>query len=128
MKKRRVLLVDDENSIREIAQLSLERVGGWEVVAAASGKEAIVAASSRGPFALVLIDVMMPGLDGPSTLARLRGGALAAKVPVVFLTAKLQPADRARLHEIGAAGVIAKPFDPMTLPAQLEELLKAGER
>jgi CheY-like chemotaxis protein len=120
---RRVLLVDDDDSIREIAQLSLERVGDWEVVAVASGQEAVEAALARGPFSLVLLDVMMPGLDGPTTMARLRQGPLPAEVPVVFLTAKLQPADRERLRKLGAAGVIAKPFDPMALAAELDEIL-----
>jgi len=117
------LLVDDDDSIREIAQLSLERVGDWEVVAVASGREAVEVAAAHGPFSLVLLDVMMPGLDGPTTMARLREGPLPAEVPVVFLTAKLQPADRERLRELGAAGVIAKPFDPMALAAELDEIL-----
>jgi two-component system, OmpR family, response regulator len=123
---RRVLLVDDDDSIREIARLSLERVGDWEVVAVGSGQEAVEAAA-RGPFSLILLDVMMPGLDGPTTMARLRAGPLPAEVPVVFLTAKLQTADRERLRELGAAGVVAKPFDPMTLAAELDQIL-AGER
>jgi two-component system OmpR family response regulator len=120
---RRVLLVDDDDSIREIARLSLERVGDWEVVPAASGQEAVEAAAARGPFSLVLLDVMMPGLDGPTTMARLRTGPLPTEVPVVFLTAKLQPTDRERLRALGAVGVIAKPFDPMTLAAELDEIL-----
>ena len=119
----RVLLVDDDDSIREIVRLSLERVGDWEVVAAACGQEALEQAASKGPFALVLLDVMMPGLDGPTTMARLREGPLPGDVPVVFLTAKLQRADREHLRELGAAGVIAKPFDPMTLAAELDEIL-----
>jgi CheY-like chemotaxis protein len=123
---RRVLLVDDEDSIREIAQLSLERVGDWEVVAAASGQEAIEAARIQGPFAAVLLDVMMPGLDGPTTMKELRSGPLSAEVPVVFLTAKLQLADREYLQELGASGVIAKPFDPMTLATELDEILGGG--
>jgi len=125
--RRRMLLVDDEDSIREIAQLSLERVGDWEVVPVASGGEAIEAAATQGPFSLILLDVMMPGLDGPTTMRRLRDGPLAAGVPVVFLTAKLQPADRERLRQIGAAGVIGKPFDPMALPAELDEILGAEQ-
>lgn len=122
---RRALLVDDDDSIREIARLSLERVGDWEVVAAASGEEAIEAARRQGPFALVLLDVMMPVLDGPTTMARLRDGPLPAEVPIVFLTAKQQQADLERLHRLGAAGVIAKPFDPMVLAAELDAILGA---
>jgi CheY-like chemotaxis protein len=96
-----MLLVDDENS----------------------GQEAIQAASTQGPFDAVLLDVMMPGLDGPTTMKELRSGPLSAEIPVVFLTAKSQPADRERLQELGASGVIAKPFDPMTLATELDEIL-----
>ncbi len=121
---RRALLVEDEDAIRAIAQLSLERVGGWTVVSAASGEEAVAAAHSEGPFDAVLLDVMMPGLDGPATLRHLRDGALGAEVPVIFLTAKSTAADRERLCSLGAAGVIAKPFDPMALPGELEQILE----
>ncbi len=121
---RRLLLVDDEEAIREIAKISLERVGDWEVVAVASGEAAVEAASvAAESFDAVLLDVMMPGLDGPAALERLRDGPLAAAVPVIFLTAKVQPADRERLLSLGAAGVLAKPFDPMTLPQDLDRLL-----
>jgi len=121
---RRLLLVDDAPDVRAIARLSLERVGGWTVVPAASGREALAAADGDGPFDAVLLDVMMPGMDGPSTLAALRAGGLAAEVPVVFLTARAQPTDRQRLRALGAVGVIAKPFDPLTLPDDLRRLVK----
>jgi two-component system OmpR family response regulator len=121
---RRLLLVDDDDAIREIAQISLERVGGWAVVAAGSGEAAIEIVEAGGAFDLVVLDVMMPGIDGPTTLARLRG-PLPASVPVIFLTAKLQAADRARLLALGAAGVIAKPFDPMALPVEIDAILGA---
>lgn len=120
----RALLVDDEDDIRRVARMSLERVGGWTVVDAASADEA-VAAARAGSFDAVLLDVMMPDVDGPSTLALLRP-LLGPGVPVVFLTAKVQPADIARLCELGAAGVIAKPFDPMGLPGELARLLDAA--
>jgi CheY-like chemotaxis protein len=123
---RRLLLVDDDEAIREIARLSLERVGGWEVVAVADGRGAIDAVDGACPFDAVILDVMMPGLDGPTTLARLRAGPLPADVPAVFLTAKVQPADRERLYALGGAGVIAKPFDPMAMPAELDRILGAG--
>lgn len=119
---RRLLLVDDEEAIRTIARLSLERIAGFTVIPAASGRAALEAAADDGPFDVVLLDVMMPGLDGPATLARLRAGPLPAGVPVVFLTAKTTPADRERLLALGAAGVIAKPFDPMTLPDQVRAI------
>jgi two-component system, OmpR family, response regulator len=119
----RLLLVDDDESIRVIARLSLERVGGWSVVDVPSGEEALRVLAAGETFAAVLMDVMMPGLDGPATLRRLREQRLLAGTPVVFLTAKAQRAERERLNGLGAAGVIAKPFDPLALPGQLSELV-----
>jgi CheY-like chemotaxis protein len=120
----RLLLIDDEDDIRRVAKLSLERVGGWEVVPAASSTEAVAAAEGGG-FDAVLLDVMMPDVDGPGTLERLRP-ILGADVPVVFLTAKVQPADVERLRGLGATGVLAKPFDPMRLPDELAHVLAAA--
>ena len=123
---KRLLLVDDEDAIRTIACISLERVGGWTVVTVASGQEALQAAQDDGPFDAILMDVMMPGLDGPGTLARIREeGVIARQVPVVFMTAKVGADERERLLSLGASGVIAKPFDPMTLPDELERILDA---
>ncbi|MGH2910858.1 MAG: response regulator [Solirubrobacteraceae bacterium] len=119
----RLLLVDDAEDIRTIARISLERVGDWTVVPVASGQEALQAAERDGPFDAVLLDVMMPGMDGPSTLQALRGAGLLVGVPIVFLTAKAQSAELGRLLALGAAGVIAKPFDPLTLSDELKQLL-----
>jgi CheY-like chemotaxis protein len=119
---RKVLLVDDEEDIRTIGQLSLNRVGGWQTVLATSGTEAISKAASEQPD-LILLDVMMPGMDGPTTLGQLRAQAATAKTPVIFMTAKVQKQEVARYLELGAAGVIGKPFDPMTLPAEIKKLL-----
>lgn len=122
---KRLLLVDDEPDIREIARLSLEHVGGWEVATAASGVEALeLAAAER--FDLVLLDVMMPELDGPGTLARLRESGAIDDTPVIFLTAKVQAADRRQLDALGAAGFIGKPFDPMRLPDEIARVLGAA--
>jgi CheY-like chemotaxis protein len=118
----RILVVDDEADIRAVATLSLESVGGWQVHAVASGREAIGAARGQR-FDAILLDVMMPELDGPSTLAALRDEAGVGDVPVVFLTAKVQPADRSALEATGAAGIVAKPFDPMRLPDEIGRIL-----
>lgn len=117
----RLLLVDDEDDIRRIAALTLERLGGWQVEPAASAQDALAAARDGG-FDAVLLDVMMPDVDGPTLLERLRP-VIGADVPVVFLTAKVQPADVERLRDAGAAGVIAKPFDPMELSGELAAIL-----
>ncbi len=122
----RVLVIDDEDAIRTIAAISLERVGGWTVVDARSGQEGLGALQGDGPFDAVLMDVMMPGLDGPTTLARMREETLGTQVPVVFMTAKAGEGERRRLLEQGAAGVIAKPFDPMNLDQQLRDILSSS--
>jgi CheY-like chemotaxis protein len=119
---RKVLLVDDEDDIRTIGQLSLSRVGGWQTVLAASGAEALARAAAEQPD-LILLDVMMPGMDGPTTLGQLRAQASTAQTPVIFMTAKIQKQEVARYLELGAVGVIGKPFDPMTLPAEIKKLL-----
>jgi CheY-like chemotaxis protein len=119
---RKVLLVDDEDDIRTIGQLSLSRVGRWQTVLAASGAEAVTKAAAEQPD-LILLDVMMPGMDGPTTLGQLRAQASTAQTPVIFMTAKIQKQEVARYLELGAVGVIGKPFDPMTLPAEIKKLL-----
>ncbi len=123
----RVLLVDDEPDIRRIGQLSLERVGGWQVVPASSRAEALAAAGRERPD-VILLDVMMPVADGPTTLARLREQADTAEIPVIFMTAKVQQHEVQRLLGLGAVGVIPKPFDPMTLPDEVRRVLASAER
>ncbi len=118
---RRVLLVDDEDDIRAIAEVSLRSIGGWDVRTAASGPEALQVLGDDA-FDVIVLDVMMPELDGPSTLQRLRASGVGT--PVVFLTAKVQPADRRALEEAGAAGLLAKPFDPMRLSDELARVLE----
>jgi CheY-like chemotaxis protein len=117
-----ILLVDDDEMIREVAQLALGMVGGWQVTTASSGEEGLAAAGTVSPDA-ILLDVMMPGLDGPSTFQRLQDVPGTRAIPVVLLTAKVQPAERRRWLELGVAGVLAKPFDPMTLSTQVAEVL-----
>ncbi len=119
---RKVLLVDDEDDIRKIGELSLSRVGKWQTVLAASGAEAVEKATAEQPD-LILLDVMMPGMDGPTTLERLRAQEATARIPVIFMTAKIQKQEVARYLELGAVAVIGKPFDPMTLPAEIKKRL-----
>lgn len=123
---RRVLLVDDEPDIRRIGQLSLQRVGRWEVALASSGAEALVVAERERPD-VILLDVMMPVEDGPTTLGRLREQPGTAAIPVIFMTAKVLQHEVQRWRELGAVGVIPKPFDPMTLPAEVLRVLAAAE-
>ncbi len=118
----RVLYVDDEPDIREIAQLALSLDPELEVRAAASGSEALLLIDSWTPD-IVLLDVMMPGLDGPSTLARLRENPPTAELPVVFITARAQSQEIQNFATLDARGVIAKPFDPMSLAQQVRAFL-----
>jgi len=119
---KRVLVIDDEDDIREVAQLSLEAVAGWEVIGASSGSEGLRAAAEHAPDA-ILLDVMMPEMDGPTTFRALRAQASTAHIPVVLLTAKVQASDRSRFEGLGVSGVLTKPFDPMELARQISEVL-----
>lgn len=118
----KVLLVDDDPRIRKIAQISLEGVGGWKVSLVASGFEAIEAATKEKPD-VILLDVMMPEMDGPTTLAKIRENKEIAEVPVIFFTAKVQKQELDSYLALGAAGIISKPFDPMKLPAEIQEIV-----
>ena len=112
----RVLHVDDEPDIREIVELSLGLDPDFTVRSCGSGGDALAAAASWSPD-LILLDVMMPMMDGPTTLTHLRQSPKTADIPVVFMTARAQPRELEHFVSLGAEGVIAKPFDPMTLAA-----------
>ncbi len=122
MADRKILIVDDENDIREVAAMSMEAVCGWSVVQAGSGPEGVRLAQDQHPDA-ILLDVMMPDMDGPSTLQQLRSNTATATIPVIFLTAKVQSSDRKRFADMGVNAVLAKPFDPMLLCTQIAEAL-----
>ena len=113
-----VLYVDDEPDIREIASIALGLDDTLDVRTAGSGVEALASARQRPPD-LMLLDVMMPDLDGPATLARFRAEPALAAIPVVFVTAKTLPSELARFRALGAADVISKPFDPLRLAEQV---------
>lgn len=119
----KVLIIDDERDIREIASLSLSRTGEMQVITASSGPEGVRLAREQCPDA-ILLDLMMPSMDGRATLAALRGEQTTARIPVVLLSAASD--DAKDLQPLGAAGVIPKPFDPITLPARLRKVLATG--
>lgn len=119
---RRILIVDDEDDIREVASVSLEIAEGWHVEMASCVADGVRLARMDPPDA-ILLDVMMPDTDGPSGLLDLRGHPATKQIPVLFLTAKAGERDLRKLLDLGAQGVIAKPFDPMTLGRQVRELL-----
>jgi len=115
---RRILIIDDEDDIREVAGLSLETVAGWEVVLADSGAQGLARAAEHQPDA-ILLDVMMPGMDGPTTFRELRKNPATAKIPVLLLTVKVQSSDQKRFADLGVEAVLFKPFDPLTLSDQI---------
>ena len=117
---KRILIIDDEEDIREVAQAALEEMAGWTVAGAGSGAEGVVTATAERPDA-ILLDVMMPGTDGFEVLARLKANPPTAAIPVILLTAKVQVAGRRLPSE--AAGVILKPFDPLMLASEVAQLL-----
>lgn len=119
---RRVLLIDDEPDIRRVGQMSLELIGRFDVLLAAGGEEGIALAHLERPDA-ILLDLMMPGIDGLETLRRLRADAATRAVPVVMMTASAKGREVDRCLDLGACGVLAKPFDPITLPGELRRLV-----
>lgn len=126
MKLERILYVEDEPDIQAVAQLALESVGGFEVMICGSGQEALEKIGGFAPH-LILLDVMMPGMDGPTTLQRLRADSATSAIPVIFLTAKVQPVEVAHYQSLGALDVIAKPFDPMKLADQVQQIWARNE-
>ncbi len=121
----KILYVEDEADIRAVAQIALETVGGFSLCQCASGEEALQRAAECAPD-LLLLDVMMPGMDGPTTLLRLRGLPATAQTPAIFMTAKVQPSEIAHFKSLGALDVIAKPFDPMALADQVRRIMGGG--
>lgn len=121
----RILLVDDERDILAIAKIALERLGGWTVTTAGSGPEALGSVERERPD-VILLDGAMPGMDGLAVLRALRASQATREIPVIFLTASVQTTETKTFLEAGGLGVIAKPFDPMTLHDEVARLL--GQR
>jgi CheY-like chemotaxis protein len=120
---RRILIIDDEDDIREVAALSLEATAGWQVLTANSGAHGIETAIAQQPDA-ILMDVMMPGVDGPTTFREMCKIPSIAHIPVLLLTAKVQGVDKRRFADLGVAAILFKPFDPLTLAEQITEALQ----
>ena len=115
-------MIDDEHDIQTIACIGLSLVNDWQVFTANSGKEGIAQAKAH-PLDAILLDVMMPDMDGVATLKALRADATTRQIPIVFLTAKSRAVNRQALYALGAQGVIHKPFDPTTLASQIAGFL-----
>jgi CheY-like chemotaxis protein len=122
MKARRILVVDNEQYIQEVAKVCLETVAGWEVSIASSGQECLSQAEIEQPDA-ILLDVMMPDMDGLTTFQKLQENAATQAIPVILLTAKIQSSDRRRYAQMGLTAAIAKPFNPLELAGQVAAAL-----
>jgi len=122
MPNRHILIIDDEEDIREVAKASLELVAGWKITTARSGIEGLEKAVREKPEG-ILLDLMMPDMDGMMTIGKLRNQPATQHIPVIFMTAKVQASDWQRLTQAGAMAVIAKPFDPLKLHQQVSDAL-----
>ncbi|HMO57042.1 MAG TPA: response regulator [Roseiflexaceae bacterium] len=118
---RTILLVEDDPDIQAVAQLALEAVGGYSVVVCSSGNEALSVVAELQP-SVILLDVMMPGIDGPTTLQSLQESGTLGDTPVIFMTARVQPQEIIEYRRLGAIDVIVKPFDPMSLAATVAQI------
>jgi DNA-binding response OmpR family regulator len=117
-----ILIIDDEEDVREIAQMGLEMAGDWQVITAHSGQEGLNIAENSQPE-VILLDLMMPEWDGKETLKQLKANQNTAGIPVILMTAKTQSAIAPDLTDLDLAGVITKPFRPLQLPKQITEIL-----
>ncbi|MBF2048643.1 response regulator [Leptolyngbya sp. NK1-12] len=122
MMTKRILIVDDEYDIRAVVQLTLKAVGGWDVASAASGQEGLEKAVGQSPD-VILLDVMMPEMDGIETFRALQANPVTQPIPVILMTAKVQAAEQRRFAELEVAGIITKPFKAMKLPGQIAKIL-----
>lgn len=119
---KRILMIDDDSLIREVTQICLETVAGWEVTTAGSGQEGLTKAEATQPDA-ILLDVMMPEMDGISTFQKLQSNPITQSIPVILLTAKALLADRSSYEKMGFKAVIVKPFEPIHLASEIAQAL-----
>jgi two-component system alkaline phosphatase synthesis response regulator PhoP len=122
MTTKSILLIDDEPNLAEVIAVCLESFKGWKVQIANSGKAGLDLVETVNPDA-ILLDVMMPKMDGVTVYQSLQKNPVTQNIPVIFLTAKVQVSDRDRLTQLGAAGVIAKPFEPLKIADQISQIL-----
>ncbi|MCG5059715.1 MAG: response regulator [Limnoraphis sp. WC205] len=125
MTNRQILVVDDEEHLRELVQLCLEDLAGWQTLAAGSGKECLRILQTEQPNA-ILLDVSMPEMDGFMVFEQLQSNPVTQSIPVILLTAKVLPSDRAKFSQMGVAGVITKPIEATTLTEEVAEILGWG--
>jgi CheY-like chemotaxis protein len=122
MTSKRILVIDNEQYIQEVTQICLETVAAWQVITAGSGPEGLLKAEAEQPDA-ILLDVMMPGMDGITTFQKLQANPATQHIPVILLTAKVQVSDRRYYENLGIKDAIAKPFDPLELASQMATAL-----
>ncbi|WP_416668053.1 response regulator [Egbenema bharatensis] len=122
MMTKRILIIDDEYDIRAVAQLTLKTIGGWNVLSAASGHQGLDKAAEEQPDA-ILLDVMMPDMDGIETFRALQANPTTQSIPVILMTAKVQASEQRRFAELAVAGIITKPFKAIKLPEQIAKIL-----
>lgn len=122
MTTKRILIIDDEHDIRAVAQLTLKTIGGWNVLSASSGYQGLDKAAEEQPDA-ILLDVMMPDMDGIETFCALKANPATQSIPVILMTAKVQAAEQRRFAELDVAGIITKPFKAIKLPEQIAQIL-----
>jgi CheY-like chemotaxis protein len=122
MTKKSILLIDDEETIQEVVQVGIEIESGWQVAIASSGAEGIDLAQTQQPD-VILLDVMMPEMDGIDTLSQLKSNQKTSAIPVIFLTAKAQAEEKNQFQSLGVVDVITKPFNSMTLASQIATIL-----
>ena len=122
MTAKRILVIDDEDGVRELIQMTLQTSAGWEVLTAASGGEGLVAAAAEQPDA-ILLDMVMPDLDGRSTLQQLQANGATQNIPTILLTASATSLQQQPLSDLDVAGIITKPFEVLKLAGQIQEIL-----
>ncbi|PSB23932.1 response regulator [Stenomitos frigidus] len=122
MGSKRVLIIDDEETIQTVVQFGIRMTAGWDVLSASSGAQGIQTAQAEAPD-VILLDVMMPDMDGIATLKALQSHPGTEQIPVIFLTAKAQTSEKYQFNRLGVSGVITKPFNSLDLPEQIAKIL-----